>query len=526
MVPLTVLSKDGSTRESPKTSNSPKPPQFDSPLMRSLDLAEGDSTSDLLRAPELNDVKMPQASPLSTESSSELLPRIKLTPRGKNNLFAPPPKLDPSPGGDARGLRMPSLSLFGPKEQTEDKEAAEMDSLLNGFEQHHKAAFGREDPNQKSTEGAFGRVESEEAEIAALTCQGQMPSLWLPPTGLSQEKGDACSDGDASHLSPGDRKPMPSITFNLQSRQEDAQGSPRFLPRLTPTAENKSRSLFDSSNAQDSFARILRAEAIADAARSNEPLTDEDGTIDDADDFLLCLPQPNQEKECPSKSSQICSDLGFPVLKSSHAESPLYSKPRNASNGSIIKRSNWSGHSLRGLSSPATPTIFEEGHNDDIRSSPTNEGLGFDSFNKREVSDATFTTFCSLSECDSSEIVASPKCHRAKALGSTSLVSTSSLCGLDIVHETSVGVEGFDQVPVLLPSESSEFSSTMFKPMVRSEYSMNSLGLSVDSDNTQRDLFTPPVAMSAPNNRTMLSPPPLRRPSASFDVALCDVTGI
>jgi hypothetical protein len=93
-------------------------------------------------------------------------------------------------------------------------------------------------------------------------------------------------------------------------------------------------------------------------------------------------------------------------------------------------------------------------------------------------------------------------------------MSASSLCGLDIVHET-FSNEATDQVPVLLPSGSSEFGANLFKPM-----SMNSLGLSVDSAEAggdQRDLFTP-VAIAAASSKQLLSPPPLRhRPASPFD---------
>ena len=155
----------------------------------------------------------------------------------------------------------------------------------------------------------------------------------------------------------------------------------------------------------------------------------------------------------------------------------------------------------------------------------SSEGL-----NKRETSDHTFATFCTLSDCDPSDIISSPKyqCRTARGLGAStnrssvcSLLSTSStLCGLDIVHEKSSSVEFDDKVPVLLPSESTEFMASLYKPIQRSDFSMNSLGLSVDSSEAGgggRDLFTPPVGiMNMRNGKVMLSPPPLvKRGSAS-----------
>lgn len=592
VVPLTVLSRDGSPLISPKINMSQLhyPSSSPSPLMRSLDrVAKEDDTeeqfTDLL-SPKLH-VKMPnilsvQSSPMPTESH-RLLPRIKLTPRVRGSFLNS--KLDLSPCGDTGdSLTVPRLmqrsrralrpAHVHPEEQygrciietassfvpdCGDEEAAEMDSLLNGFEHH--LAHDNVDPNQERNEGTLGRVESEEAEMVALT-QGpfQMPTLWLPPSGVTQGKNDErrstliCSDGDSCHFSPGNHKPMPSITLNLQSGQDAhlCDTSPSFLPRQVPIAQNKCRSLFDpSKNAGDPLEQIIRADAIAEAARSNDPLTDEDSDIDGDDaNFLLCLPRANQENESHYKSLK----KKFP-LKSSHAgfleDSPILSPLlNNSKNGSFIRRSKCSDHSFHSLSSSPAPTIFEEDFatlekgtsKRPYHPMSTIEG-SLQGLNKRETSDETFTTFCSLSDCDVSDIMASPKYSRTKALCATkdrqsacSMLSMSSLCGLDIVHEASLGNEVNDKVPALMPSESSEFPifAGMFKPL-RSELSLNSLGLSVDSLDagmdqrdlftppvaagvarnakqviSPRDLFTPPVGAGVRNNTQMLSPPPLR----------------
>jgi hypothetical protein len=430
-----------------------------------------------------------------------------------------------------------------------DKEAAEMDSLLSGFERHKKFDYVNEGATihlKKSTSLSLDRVESEEAEIASLTqAPFQMPNLWFPQSGAPKGKSSsqvslACSDCDSSQLSRGDDKPMPSITLNFR-RKEDASSpcmtSPSFLPRPLPMAENKSRSLFNSSNSQDpSLERILRADAIADAARSNEPLTDDDSDIDGDDTgFLLCLPQalckkpPNatdtchaQKKNAPKSSLMIRAES---PLFNMCSDSPLVSKSKS---GGFMRR-KCSGHSLHGLSSPTAPTIYEEGSETLYESTlttpfhplPSHADSCFNHFDNRIPSDATFTTFCSLSDCDASDALGNHAHPPSKNLGTIkgrpsmgSLMSASSLCGLDIVHET-FSNEATDQVPVLLPSGSSEFGANLFKPM-----SMNSLGLSVDSAEAggdQRDLFTP-VAIAAASSKQLLSPPPLRhRPASPFD---------
>jgi len=205
------------------------------------------------------------------------------------------------------------------------------------------------------------------------------------------------------------------------------------------------------------------------------------------------------------------SDCGASEIMTSPKQcSCTFNKSRN---GSFTRRSKCSDHSLHGMTSP---TIFEEGFATTEMSTskrpfhplPTDEGM-----NKRETSDDTIATFCSLSDCGASESRTSPKQFSCtKALCSSkdrqsvcSFLSMSSLCGLDIVQETSSGVKLNDKVSVFLPSE---FSATMFKPL-----SMNSLGLSVDSTDAsmdQRDLFTPPMAAGARISKQMRSPPQLR----------------
>ena len=109
------------------------------------------------------------------------------------------------------------------------------------------------------------------------------------------------------------------------------------------------------------------------------------------------------------------------------------------------------------------------------------------------------------------------------------LLSSSILCGLDIVHEASqsgeLDVSTSDKILSVLSSESQDFSANLFRPLplTRSEFSMNSLGLSLDSmdagvESSTRDLFTPPMMMmSAQNCKRMLSPPPLRhRPNSLY----------
>jgi hypothetical protein len=147
--------------------------------------------------------------------------------------------------------------------------------------------------------------ESEEEKMVALT-QGPFreTDIFRPPSSEPNEKFDTyrhirlTRSGEVSHHS----KPMPSITLNLQKGWHSTHSrSPRYLPRPVPIVQNKSRSLFDIST--DPLEGILRADAIAEAGRIYEPLTDEDDSdIDKDDDYFLCLPQAKEENDVHSKS--------------------------------------------------------------------------------------------------------------------------------------------------------------------------------------------------------------------------------
>lgn len=546
VVPITVLSLNGSPVLLP-TSNVLSS-SMPSPLMLSLDQVakthdKKDAEGISLGSPRPAGVKL-------FSSECRVLPKIKLTPRGRNKFGSVKP--NPLPVGSCGGLAMPTLTMLPAKKPDThmlvldipgDREADEMDSLLNGFENHKAAHYGKKDQKQerctgehKLKIGELDRVESEEAEMVALTQDRfQMPAIWLPPSAVFNEKDDRLrssftySDEYASKLSPDDRKPMPSITLNVSSGQ-DAHASqlsgrsPSFLPTPAPIAQNKSHSLFDTSNARDgALERILQADAITEAARSNEPLTDEDSDIDGDDaDFLLCLPQANQGGENHYRPLKVCSERMAPFKSScsnSRAESPSFNRCPG-SRGSCTMRSKFSDHSLhQGFSSP---TIFEEGFSSVDNSTNTRPYHALKTPEEMDVrkSDSTFPTFCSISDCDGSEMMTSPKlssrtkttCSSRDRQSVSSFLSMSSLCGLDIVQEKSSGFDLHTRVSGFSPSESTEFSSTMFKPRMRSELSMNSLGLSVDSIDVSigRDLFTPPMMAGVQSSNRMCSPPPIQ----------------
>lgn len=509
VVPLKILSRDGSpaacaqiasaTAAMPNLSmdHLPYDPStssqavMSSPLIRSLDqIAKKDSAKEDGKDDLLSTIPSLHASSPKASGEYPQLPRIKLTPRSKSNYASLMLDLSPSK------KTMPSLKLASTRHREEgssDREDVEMDSLLSGFG-HHKAGVDESRNAQPSLSNSFlGRVESEESEMAAIARE----PLYMPSFKPSRQQ----------------TTPMKSITLKPpESDRDESVGSPSFLPKFLPGT--KSRSLFDSTHAYDPVEGILRADAIAEAAKSNEELTDDESDSEEpGSDFLLCSPKVDASKMLHGMEKRPNRGNLFPLKAGARAESPSCGRPRASSIGSIKRRN-------RSFSSPAPPTIAEE---------------GFPKFEENPNKDLTSneSTLCSLFDCN--DHMKSPlHSHQMpptigfpmKTTGldhpHSSLLSMASLCGLDIVDDESDELR--DKVSASLPSESSQLfkhaeeSETgmgygCFRRM-SSELSSNSLGLSVDSagDADQRDLFTPPITTM----RNMYSPPPLPKRAPNF----------
>ena len=531
VVPLKILSRDGSPigdanlacamgvipklgmDHLPYDPSTSSQAVMSSPLMRSLDLyAKNDSMEQMAQDDTKEDEEMPGVamptmyggSPKSTmhgespKSSEDYLklPRIKLTPRSKSNCASL--MLDVSPHGAAP----PCLNLFpssGPqlKKRTEnsgDEEAAEMDSLLNGFGHYDASDDEARNAKQSRSNDFLGRVESEESEMVAIA----RTPLLLP---------SFCTQ--AKYQKGVQMKPMKSITFKSPEHDRDERlGSPSFLPRFLPAA--KSRSLFHSSHADDPIEQILRADAIAEAAKSNEELTDDESDSEGpGSDFLLCSPKSNASKMLHKMEKRPTRRATLPLKPGHRAESPSFGRCRASSIGSLKKRT-------RSFSSPTTPTIAEEGLSSFEaifgNSSTSNEGTLQGSTGRYKSS------FCSLSDCDDTTTSHHHSHPMPTSIGvgmktigmdypHSSLLSMSSLCGLDIVDESTDELR--DKV-------SASLSSVGMVGLRRSEFSQNSLGLSVDSvgDGEQRDLFTPPVTTI----RSLQSPPPLPKRPVNYQL--------
>jgi hypothetical protein len=410
----------------------------------------------------------------------------------------------------------------------DSKGAGEMD-LLSGFESHaasnvvEQPAHFLTDDSTNVQNSSDANDSEEEDEVIELT-HGPLllPSfLDCQDTPCSGQMSWAGSDGDVSTkkalLTPRLKKrgpgiPLHSITCDPcgSSKGQDAPRQPSFLPRPLPVAQMKSRSLFNSVS--DPIQRIIQADAIVEASRYNEPLTDDESDIEASDAFLLCLPQP--------KSSMCYGNNEQPPQTNFHDgfKSPFELSGELTGNHSFSS----SRDSHPSFSSPVAFSSIS----DDI--TLTKRG----GVKPRGMSESTYSTHCSFSD-ESGGNFAYAKHHpsRSSSCGlkrtgleqsvSSMLSSMNSLCGLDIVHESIQSKpEEKETVSFLMSSESSEFfrrePSSSYLKSLRSEQSLNSLGLSVDScTSVSRDLFTPPITTSR-NSRQMLSPPPLRSRNTNF----------
>jgi hypothetical protein len=107
--------------------------------------------------------------------------------------------------------------------------------------------------------------------------------------------------------------PVSSITIKPQNNSQHSSLSHiarHHLPYAAPRQrQNSSRSLFDMSN--DPLEWILRADAIAEAERMNEPLTDDEGDDDNEGvdaKFFLRLPSVDETNRVVSNNSCLLEE--------------------------------------------------------------------------------------------------------------------------------------------------------------------------------------------------------------------------
>jgi hypothetical protein len=279
-----------------------------------------------------------------------------------------------------------------------------------------------------------------------------------------------------------------SITYNTDGVSKDGDGAPirmpGFLPQPLPATQLKSRSLFHPVS--DPLQRIIQADAIAEASRFNDPLTDDESDLEGGDEFLLCMPKQKSGNDLFFRKSRYPS--------------------RNSNQGSQSSLNLSSSDGRDSTPTLTSPVAYSSTYHDQWANS-TGKGL----------SDSTFSTHFSSDDSAGNFAYARKHPTRPSAFlkssgleqSACSLLSMNSLCGLDIVHET----EG--KVSILPSSESfgqfEQGEASFGHKFLRSEQSFNSLGLSVDSSiDASRDLFTPPMSTTARSSRQMLSPPPLK----------------
>ncbi|KAL7471445.1 hypothetical protein ACHAXS_011734 [Conticribra weissflogii] len=568
------------------TSNGKSKSLMSSPLMRSLDhdkeledeenrIYENEqqmmkcNTSEKVASPNL-DIRISRD--INKYHKSSALPKIKLTPRTRM-------KARKTNGGDKEQF-FPTLETFrigDPLDDVDDCVALPIFSpndssvilspmqkkLLHRSDKSNFVAAEDEDEfdfvsgfdkhSASVSNGGDTDFFEDDAEIMELANASSSPAmLRLSSTTHTAYKRNylrsdfSSSDGDNSFTSAENgktalnkglppRAPVPSITLHsfdqsgtTPSRNESTVSRALCLPRPVPMPLNKSRSLLYASSADDPIVRILRAEAIAEASRSNEPLTDDDSDADDSG-FFLSSPQfssVNGAQPAPRQSHSFRQKSDFRDSKISERngdKAKIEPKPVGPATAHLSQ--------LR-----ASPPVTDCKGTTQVRTNFTQQSKAGFSFAPmpmssclRAASDATSSSIFSFSDCDSVDDMFSPKHHRRKHFVSfddsnesrnnqsrgresvNSILSISSLHGLDIVNESC------DQLCSKIPQmpRDAASSSTYVKPM-RSELSLNSLGLSVDSYSdfgmSDRNLSTPDLIISG-HNRTALSPPSLKTPS-------------
>lgn len=95
--------------------------------------------------------------------------------------------------------------------------------------------------------------------------------------------------------------PSPSIPTELQFNSGDNMEETacaqtiRHFPRTLAGYQKKSRSLFEPNSSFDPIQRLILADAMVEASRKNDPLTDdEDSDVECNPDYVLCFPPPTR----------------------------------------------------------------------------------------------------------------------------------------------------------------------------------------------------------------------------------------
>lgn len=103
-------------------------------------------------------------------------------------------------------------------------------------------------------------------------------------------------DPDHTHI-PILSLPTPTIPTELQFNNDDNMEETacaqtiRHFPRTLACYQKKSRSLFEPNSSFDPIQRLILADAMVEASRKNDPLTDdEDSDVECNPDYVLCCP--------------------------------------------------------------------------------------------------------------------------------------------------------------------------------------------------------------------------------------------
>ena len=269
-VPLTVLTKDGSSLGVAL----PPTPLTALTLLRSIDVDQsGVGMPSLKNVNKNKKLETSMTAPMVTEPRRILPPKIRPRTKSPTTLFhtsRQPPLLEVD-----IGLQL-ELS----------------DSLRDGYSDYIKAELYRSDISKQDEEQ--GR-ESEDAEIMALLTQYNTASDDTFTSFPHSPLGSSCA-----------KRPMPTITLHHkhgETIEHDTKAATKsFLPCPIPVIQpGKSRSMFDRTTKNDPIEGIILADAIAEAAKCEQSLTDDEASHHS--DFLLSLPSDAAEQKITRRMS-------------------------------------------------------------------------------------------------------------------------------------------------------------------------------------------------------------------------------
>jgi hypothetical protein len=290
--------------------------------------------------------------------------------------------------------------------------------------------------------------------------------------------------------------------------------SPSFLPHPVQFVQGGSRSLFNTT--EDPIKGILLTDAIAEAAKSNEPLADDEGSKFDGDhsDFLLSMPSfenlreadpgcgtPSPAPSSKARQAKTATRKRFPFRPRTTPAAGIHAPSLH----SCPSLDNEPGDPWEASADPCRPRQQRQTRGrTSARSQTRHIAIG-----PLRLELPTSGPKCPCPSASNANVIAPTRADQPQSSAACSMLLMSSLCWLSIPHEIQPGGgAGSDYnfrqhasttTPQLPPFESSKFAAAGIKPyLFRSVFSENSLGFSLNFNDGfvyQRHSLPPPPSV-------------------------------